>query len=99
MRLIDPSKTKVTHIKTGERTWVRYRDHHDGSRDAKVQVAALRLGMTAGAPINPEQLKAIGAIEEAQKAAFIAKHSGNDDWLASANEQVLRAKQRVMETQ
>ncbi len=99
MRLIDPSKTKVTHIKTGERTWVRYRDHHDGSRDARVQVAALRLSMTAGAPINQEHLKAIGALEEAQKGAYIAKHSGNADWLSAAKRQIYEAKQRVMETQ
>ncbi len=99
-RLIDPTKTR-TRIERNERTVVKHRDHHDGHVDGKVYLQTIRVKLTAaeGAPLNIEQVKAIGAYEEATQAWRIAKHSGIETWRADAAARLDQARRRLEDNQ
>ena len=102
MRLIDPTKTR-TRIRRNERegTVVAHRDHHDGSTDGKVHLLAIHVKLVAaeGAPLNIEQIKAVGAFEEASRAYTIAKHSGSDEWRDHAFGRLTYARRRLEDNQ
>ncbi len=102
MRLINPTRTRrrAQHNKR-EGTVVKHLDHFDGRTDAKVHLRTIRIKLVAaeGAPLNTEQLKAIGAFEEANRNYIIAKHSGSDEWRDSAFRRLDYARRRLEDNQ
>ena len=96
MLLIDPTKTKTTRERTDKGAVAR-REHWDGSVDANVQLQALRLHMTSGAPPDTRLVEAIAELEAAQKEWLVAKHSPDPAWVMFAKRRVMVAKERVRE--
>lgn len=96
MRLIDPTKTRVSREKTRD-GWVARREHFNGSVDATVRLKALRLHVTAGAPPNTRLVAAVAELEAAQAEWMIAKHSGSDEWRRYAAARLTAANQRMRE--
>ena len=102
MLLIDPTKTQ-TRVQRNPRegTVVKHLDHFDGSTDAKVHLRTIRIKLVAaeGAPLNVEQIKALGVFEEANRAYIIAKHSGSDEWRDHAFQRLEYARRRLEDNQ
>lgn len=100
MRLIDPTKTRIRYEDTeyGPRR-IAYRDHFNGSRDAKIRLTGLRLNMTAGAPPNKEHVAAIHNLEAAQAEWMLAKHSNDEQWRIAARQRLIDANERLWEVQ
>ncbi len=102
MLLIDPTKTRrrAQHNKR-EGTVVKHLDHFDGTTDAKVHLRTIRIKLVAaeGAPLNVEQIKALGVFEEANRAYMIAKHSGSDEWRDHAFARLEYARTRLEDNQ
>ncbi len=102
MLLIDPTKTRrrAQHNKR-EGTVVKHLDHFDGRTDAKVHLRTIRIKLVAaeGAPLNVEQIKAIGVFEEANRTYIIAKHSGSDEWRDHAFQRLEYARRRLEDNQ
>ena len=96
MLLIDPTKTQMTRERTGKGTVAR-REHWDGSVDANVQLRALRLHMTSGAPPDTRLVQAVAELEAAQREWLVAKHSPDPAWVMFAKRRVMVAKERVRE--
>jgi len=98
MRLIDPTKT-VVRTEATEHGQVKIREHFNGSQDATVQIKALRLSFTAGAPPNAALVAAIHELEEAQAEWRLAKESGSNAWMGFVSNRLRVANERVRETQ
>ena len=98
MRLIEPTAVNIRHMKTGDRTWVRYREHHDGSVDANVKVDAIRISVSDGSMSRPH-IEAIGALEQATQNYRLAQHSGSPEWKQAAERALVDARDRVHQTQ
>jgi len=94
--LVDPTKTRTIRERT-EKGAVARTEHWDGSVDASVQLRALRLHMTSGAPPDTRLVQAVAELEAAQREWLVAKHSPDPAWVRFAKRRVWDAKERVRE--
>ena len=95
MRLIDPTKTRITKQRTHLGENITRREHFDGSVDANVQLKAIKVTTVVSKPL----VHAINELEEATREWRIAKHSKSDEWKNYAKTRLRVANERLLEVQ